>query len=1556
MICLYSKTNTNYNTNGDAVLNPISAQLQLTLNGAWVLTLSHPYDKEEKWKLLEEGATIQAPITCIRELSTTLQRFKIYQRQKNMHDVSVIAFPEGMEATFDTPVDNLVITNKTAAQTIDLLQPFCNNKYTLYTNLTTNGSTSWANTNVFSAIAGSSENTFLKTWGGELIFDNKTFKILSRVGDTTAANHKITYGHNLSAIDYDKDDSGVTTRIYPISQDGIRLNGTGYVDSPNHFSDYPVAHCRHMIAPYYLVDTNPGNNTATAIATQQATAAIATQAETLGRSSYATAIGGGFQPEYIKQQRDAIIAAVKAQALSGVVSASMYAAFEKAIESGLSFLASVQQPVWGWMGSEEQGWKYGDANGYATNQYIRISRKWSYFGADGNWQEPRDDSEEWDWYQGSSGTGKKYGNFKKYYAHNEFVYITEDNQMKEYWFNEQGWYESDESGDSDWDWHGSGTAEDPWWFGEEGASAGDTRKYAHDCWLFIDGTLYFFDSYGYYDGSTKFEYYQWDWVQDDERWWFGNAIDKTYAATYLTSQWAKINGDWYYFDENGYAEQTNASIARVVAVFTNGMTGLTSTISTNKSTLYTLLYDQLSAWALKQYTQGIDLPVITITVNMVDLSKTQDYQGFADLETVKLGDSVAVTDAEHGISTTNRVIGLTYDLINDYNAEVIIGSATASVASMIGGAAGQAVAGGFDSSAIETQLDTQATAIAQLRQNKQDKLNAGNLINLSGSTISADIEANPGAAGTTDLQKIRLGNTIFNLPSGGQGLQYWTETSEAISRSTNESIFDFDCAAAYLTQGIDFVMSSPLGGEREYKSTGKAVAAYGQFWYVYGRNPELFTGIVIISTDENAAKYTWNDLTFTPTTTTIDGQTVYVNQPNYFMYRTTIINDGGLINTGEHASWDDFVDYVKTNAQIIIFTQLLKSTGIGVGDKIIWGGKKYNATDTPPFYVNNSGEIYAQKYKSIGIRPGTGADAAYKKTRNHEVGNWQNGNGWTRCMVTRISASTAPIVAGHTSNAHPMIIVASLEPIDFEWGWSAWTMQPPYGVTEWGTADTYPLYAGGYSNYFGYKKETVTYNGATWYILAIDTYWWEGGTAIAGVSVFDFNYYDAEDPKAGDAGLALLEAAHATSQIPVTLELNKNDYIFKYYTEEQTIVEIDDDGNATVNEITTAAGSLTNQMAAKQNLMTAGDNITINGDIISATDTTYNDFIGATAQEAGTAGLVPAPETTEIDKFLKGDGTWATPSGGGGSANIVELTQAEYDALPSSKLSDDVLYMVYFDGGQSLDPNYNYYKYGENDEIVVRVYHEGQADQEVLWFFNNWTATALDNTIPQELQTWKPTNTNPIYSDSYATVGGAQTSWVGFYANSIRSWNITLATGYIGVVNAVVNPFPTSAGQQTNGYYSPYVYIQDSPPFTKIYYNTHEFTHKVTANPTGAATANLEKIEVDGIVYGVSGGGSGGGSDVLYSGLSVGQITLSKSIEDYSLIVAVINLDQYSTYQLTGQYSPSIVTTYSNTSIFITSPYGLNDGFYRYKFSDDTHMVWDDGSIQQQSMVVIGIK
>ncbi len=53
---------------------------------------------------------------------------------------------------------------------------------------------------------------------------------------------------------------------------------------------------------------------------------------------------------------------------------------------------------------------------------------------------------------------------------------------------------------------------------------------------------------------------------------------------------------------------------------------------------------------------------------------------------------------------------------------------------------------------------------------------------------------------------------------------------------------------------------------------------------------------------------------------------------------------------------------------------------------------------------------------------------------------------------------------------------------------------------------------------------------------------------------------------------------------------------------------------------------------------------------VDLSDTTYSDFVGATSSVAGSAGLVPAPAIGDDTKYLKGDGTWSTVSGGGGNA------------------------------------------------------------------------------------------------------------------------------------------------------------------------------------------------------------------------------------------------------------------------------------------------------------------
>lgn len=65
-----------------------------------------------------------------------------------------------------------------------------------------------------------------------------------------------------------------------------------------------------------------------------------------------------------------------------------------------------------------------------------------------------------------------------------------------------------------------------------------------------------------------------------------------------------------------------------------------------------------------------------------------------------------------------------------------------------------------------------------------------------------------------------------------------------------------------------------------------------------------------------------------------------------------------------------------------------------------------------------------------------------------------------------------------------------------------------------------------------------------------------------------------------------------------------------------------------------------------QEKLTAGTNVNISAqNVISATDTTYSNFTGTDGIDPGTAGLVPAPATTDAGKFLKADGTWETVIG-----------------------------------------------------------------------------------------------------------------------------------------------------------------------------------------------------------------------------------------------------------------------------------------------------------------------
>ena len=62
MICVYPADCTDFSTNGNGPLSPLSAIVTETLNGEYELTLVHPIDDAGKWQRLVEGCILRAPV------------------------------------------------------------------------------------------------------------------------------------------------------------------------------------------------------------------------------------------------------------------------------------------------------------------------------------------------------------------------------------------------------------------------------------------------------------------------------------------------------------------------------------------------------------------------------------------------------------------------------------------------------------------------------------------------------------------------------------------------------------------------------------------------------------------------------------------------------------------------------------------------------------------------------------------------------------------------------------------------------------------------------------------------------------------------------------------------------------------------------------------------------------------------------------------------------------------------------------------------------------------------------------------------------------------------------------------------------------------------------------------------------------------------------------------------------------------------------------------------------------------------------------------------------
>ena len=120
-----------------------------------------------------------------------------------------------------------------------------NNKYSASSNITKTATAYYQYVNFLEALNGDLDQSFIKRWGGEILFDNYTVIVNSHVGGDYGA--ELRYGKNIpkNGMSFDVDNRDIVTRIYPKAYEGRMMSDNGYVDSPL-INNYPTVKAATM--------------------------------------------------------------------------------------------------------------------------------------------------------------------------------------------------------------------------------------------------------------------------------------------------------------------------------------------------------------------------------------------------------------------------------------------------------------------------------------------------------------------------------------------------------------------------------------------------------------------------------------------------------------------------------------------------------------------------------------------------------------------------------------------------------------------------------------------------------------------------------------------------------------------------------------------------------------------------------------------------------------------------------------------------------------------------------------------------------------------------------------------------------------------------------------------------------------------------------------------------------------------------------------------------------------------------------------------------------------
>lgn len=227
MIQLYSAGNENFEMNGNAVLSPSSCELTQQLNSTWELVLQNPLD--DYFSMIVENAVIKCDIPNQKD-----QLFRIAKIEKDDDGVTAYAYPVFLDSADEVFLFDVRPTDKNGQEALDILTS--GTKYSGSSNIIKKSTAYYMNKNLIEAINSDDDQSFIKRWGGEMLFNNYQIIINDHVGSDNGL--RAEFGFNLKSISESIDMSSVATRLVPIAYNGYMLESPGYVDSEK-ISSYP---------------------------------------------------------------------------------------------------------------------------------------------------------------------------------------------------------------------------------------------------------------------------------------------------------------------------------------------------------------------------------------------------------------------------------------------------------------------------------------------------------------------------------------------------------------------------------------------------------------------------------------------------------------------------------------------------------------------------------------------------------------------------------------------------------------------------------------------------------------------------------------------------------------------------------------------------------------------------------------------------------------------------------------------------------------------------------------------------------------------------------------------------------------------------------------------------------------------------------------------------------------------------------------------------------------------------------------------------------------------